>query len=531
MSDSIQVRIAPLYRGKWNNSTAYNKLDVVVYEPNKNTYICKQNAPAGTLPTNTAYFELYIDNSENVGLEQRVTNLENDVANLEITKIYEFGVRIYQGQASSSLTRLGDAAFLTANASKNGAAVTNDFDELPIFSEIKRTKRHKTTHALLAVKGDADFDIVSGEEMVDYPDTYWKFEEAEDHSYFDMYVCNVQKSGYTKVPKFSVGAYPLSVDENGNIQTKAGYAAEGWKGLTTWRSAVASAYGEGACLLDWRYDLITALYLIEFADYNSQAKLGQGHCSHRNNIANDKSLLAETNTNRIVVSTAVGNYFNVGEYVQLGTSDGGRQVAYNRKITAKETYNDGTISGVALILSGNSFNTTTSVGIQTQAQECGDTDDVQASSGCMANDGKHGVKYRHFERNSIFDWIDGRTIKNGVIYECTDPTEYVSDKTTSPYEALSYGVPSSGNNGYITKLGFDKNHPFCRMTEEAGGTGSGSSSYVTDYSWWNPSGTFACRVGGYPSFGANDGLFSWHLANGSSNAIWHCGARVLMYQI
>lgn len=531
MSDSIQVRIAPIYKGKWDSTVAYKKLEVVVYETNKNTYICKQNAPAGTLPTNTTYFELYIDNSENVSLNQRVTNLENAVDNLENTKIYEFGVRIYQGQASSSLTRLGDAAFLTANASKNGEAVTNDFDNLPIFSEIRRTKRHKTTHALLAVKGDADFDLVEGEEMLDFPDTYWKFEEAEDHSYFDMYVCNVQKSGYKKINKFSVGAYPLSVDENGNIQTKAGYAAEGRKGLTTWRSAVASAYGEGACLMDWRYDLITALYLIEFADYNSQAKLGQGHCSHRNSWANSMLLVEESSTNRVIVSQATANYFNAGEYIQCGTSADGGQIFKNRKITGKEAYSSGGVTGVAITVDGDAFDTTTSCGIQTQAQECGDTADVQASSGCMADDGKHGVMYRGFERNSIFDWIDGRTVKNGVIYECTDPTEYVSDKTTSPYEEVGYGVPSPSGSGYATKLGFDINHPFCRMVEEAGGSGSGSSSYVTDYAYWNPSGTFACRVGGPPIYGAFVGLFYWGLNTGSSAATWNCGARVLMYQI
>lgn len=531
MSESITVRIAPKYLGQWDANTAYVKLDVVVYDVDKNTYICKQNAPAGTLPTNTDYFELYIDNSEQTSINQRLTNVESDVNTLKNTKIYEFGVRIYQGQASSSLTRLGDAAFLTANASKNGAAVTNDFDALPIFSEIKRTKRNKTTHALIAVKGDADYDLVTGEEMLDFPDTYWKFEEAEDHSYFDMWVCNVPMSGYTKVNKFSVGAYPLSVDENGNIQTKAGYPAEGWKGLTTWRSAVDTAYGEGACLMDWRYDLITALYLIEFADYNSQAKLGQGHCSHRNSRTNDVLLVAEEDVNRVIVSTTTASKFDVGEYIQCGTSDGGAQVFKNRKITAKANYSSGGVTGVAITVNGDAFTTSTSAALQTQAQECGDTNGVQASSGCMADDGKHGVMYRGFERNSIFDWIDGRTIKNGAIYECTDPTEYVSDKVTSPYEQVGYSVPSSSGNGYATKLGFDKNHPFCRMTEEAGGSGSGSSSYVTDYAYWNSNGTFACRVGGTPVTGASDGFFYWILNAGSSAATWFCGARVLMYQI
>lgn len=457
------------------------------------------------------------------------TEIRNEIEELKSQKIFKFGVRIYHGQSATTCTRLGDAVGLVANASKNGQAVRNDFDSMPIFRDIRKVKRHKTTHKLLAIKGDADYDLVDGEEMVDFPDTYWKFEEAEDKSYLDMWVSNAHISGYSKVDKFSVGAVPLSIDGEGNLQTKSGFVPGSRKGIIAWRTAVKTNYGDEAALLDWHYDLILNLYLIEFADFSNQAILGNGHCSHRNSWANDKVLLDEQNTNRVVVSQTTANYFNVGENIQCGTSADGGQIFTDRKIVSKENYSDGTITGVAITVDGTSFNVTNACGIQTQAQECGDTNSVQASSGCMSNDGKHGVMYRGFERNSIFDWIDGINIKNGVIYQSTDPSKYASNKYDDSYEALSYGVPNEGvNSGYIKRLGFDKNHPFCKLQKEYGG---GSLTHITDYGYSNPDGERAALVGGSPTSGAYDGLFYWNLNHAPSTATWYCGARVLMYQI
>lgn len=461
-----------------------------------------------------------------VEINTNIENLKSDVQKIDSKIVKEFGVRYYYGQAPTNLERLGDAIGMTANATKNGAAVVNDFDNEDIFKDIIEVKRDKVTHKLLAVKGDADYDEIDAEVMIDYPDTYWKFEEAKDKTYLDIWVCNVQKAGYFKVDKFSVGKYPLSLNSEGKLQTRSGFPAEGWKGLTTWRDSVNAEFGEGACLLDWRYDLISALYLIEFADYHTQSTMGQGHCSFRYNFATDKSLLAEENTNRIVINTSGGNAFIVGQRVIIGTTDGGTQIAKYRKIVSKENYSQDGITGVSITVDGAPFTTTTACSIMSCAQDTGSTDGIQASSGCMANDGKHGSCYRGLEKNSIYDWIDGRAIVNRIIKTCYDPTKYISTGFEG-YEDLDYQIPEK-TNGYIKTLGFDRNHPFCRMTKEYGGS---SSTHITDYGWSNPSGMFACRVGGGPSSGASAGLFYWHLYTGASAAAWNCGARVLMYQI
>lgn len=48
-------------RGDWNSSTVYEVLDAVSYAGG--LYIAKQAVPANTLPTNTTYWQLAIDNN------------------------------------------------------------------------------------------------------------------------------------------------------------------------------------------------------------------------------------------------------------------------------------------------------------------------------------------------------------------------------------------------------------------------------------------------------------------------------------
>ena len=444
----------------------------------------------------------------------------------ENKKVYNCGVRIYRGQSSSALTRLGDAVGKTAAATLDGSYVANDFDNIPPFSLIREEKRHKTTHKILSIKGDSDYSSVDGEVMIHFPDTYWKFEEAADKSYYDMWVSNVLQAGYFKVDEFCVGKYPLVDDNNNVLCTKSGYQAKGWTSLTSFRSAVAAAYGANACLMDWRYDVICSLYLIEFADFNSQTKLGQRQSTFRYNFANDKALIAENNTNRIIINTTGGNAFIVGQQIGLGTSDGGTQIAKCRTITSKANYSEGGVTGVAITFDGDPVNITTSVAIMTYAQFTGTTDNVLASSGSTSNNGKVAACYRGFETNSIFDWIDGMAEVNGVYKVCYDPSRY-SSTDLSGYEDVDIDFPAV-TSGYIKDLGFDINNPFCRRPSELGG---GSSTYVTDYCWNNPSGAFGCRVGGNPTNGAPDGLFCFHETGGFGATPWSCGARVLLYNL
>lgn len=51
-------KVGMVTKGAWSNTTAYEALDVVTY--NNGLYISKQDVPAGTLPTNTNFWQVAI---------------------------------------------------------------------------------------------------------------------------------------------------------------------------------------------------------------------------------------------------------------------------------------------------------------------------------------------------------------------------------------------------------------------------------------------------------------------------------------
>lgn len=55
-------RVKPIYRGEYSAGAAYQPLDFVRY--GNLLYICKQAAPAGTLPTNATYFDVITDQGD-----------------------------------------------------------------------------------------------------------------------------------------------------------------------------------------------------------------------------------------------------------------------------------------------------------------------------------------------------------------------------------------------------------------------------------------------------------------------------------
>ncbi len=49
-------KVGIVMKGTWSSGTTYEALDAVTY--NSGTYIAKQSVPAGTLPTNTTYWQV-----------------------------------------------------------------------------------------------------------------------------------------------------------------------------------------------------------------------------------------------------------------------------------------------------------------------------------------------------------------------------------------------------------------------------------------------------------------------------------------
>ena len=449
-------------------------------------------------------------------VDARIEELEADVDNIETTRGHVYGIRRkITSNSSSAWERLFDSIGKTATATKNGGTVQNDFDNLAPWSEIKSCNYDLTTKKINAWFGDANFkfDGTNGDVFTHIPKTYWKIYQDNDYDY--VLLADYPRAGFMEVDGFFIGRYNASVVSD-VLHSYSGLVPTTNKTIGQFRT-LANALGSNFSQLDWRYFVLQMLYLVEYADYNSQSKLGNG-VQNRKYL---KTLVAESNTNRAIIGSSSGYY--VGQIIRIGTSDGGTQVADARKITAIEAYDEDGVTGYALTFDGAAVNIAVDNFVCTMAQETGQCDSLGMKSGCLNNDGYHSVIYRGVENifANIYAWVDGINIKDNLAYICKDHSEYASDKFTDPYKPLAY--TNCNTNGNPKTLGLDVDEPFFRFPTEVGG---GSSTYMCDYYYQN-TGNRVALVGGF-YYGAYDGLWSWDLSSTSSVANWGIGARVLI---
>lgn len=449
--------------------------------------------------------------------ETRMAAVESKIEELDKTRGHVYGVkRKISSNTSTSWERILDSVGKVANATKNGETVTNDFDSLAPWADIKSCNYDLSTNKIKAWYGDANFkfDGTNGDVFTYIPKTYWKIYQEDGYDY--VLLADYQKSGFTEVDGFFTGRY------NGSVVSDVLHSYSGLVPTTNKTRAqfrtLANALGSNFSQLDWRYLVLQMLYLVEYADYDSQTKLGKGIQSRRNLQA----LAAENDTNRAIVSSSSG-YF-VGQIIRIGTSDGGTQVANERKITAIEAYSENDVTGYALTFDGAAVNIAIGNYVCTMAQTTGQCDDLGMKSGCLNNDGYHSVIYRGIENlfAQIFQFVDGLNIKDHVAYICKDHSQYADNVFVAPYKALSY--TNSETSGYTTELGLDVDEPFFRFPTAVGG---GSDKYTADYYYQN-TGNRVARVGGSFDDGAICGLWSWYFSNVSSAATWYLGCRVLI---
>lgn len=458
-----------------------------------------------------------IKNKTFQSVDARIEELEEDVDKIETTRGHVYGIRRkITNNSSSAWERIFDSVGKVANATKNGGTVQNDFDSLAPWSDIKSCNYDLTTKKIKAWFGDANFkfDGSNGDVFTYIPKTYWKIYQENDYDY--VLLADYPRAGFMEVDGFFTGRYNGSVVSD-VLHTYSGLVPTTSKTIGQFRT-LANALGNEFSQLDWRYFVVQMLYLVEYANYNSQSMLGNG-VMNRKYL---KTLIAENNTNRVVIGSASGYY--VGQIIRIGTSDGGTQVADARKITAIEAYDDGTVTGSAITFDGAAVNIAVDNFVCTMAQITGQCDALGMKSGCINNDGYHSMIYRGIENifANIWQWVDGINIKDHLAYICKDHSKYASDKFDGDYKPLAY--TNCDTNGNPKKLGLDVDEPFFRFPTEIGG---GTSTYMCDYYWQN-TGNRVALVGGSFNGGAYDGLWYWSFGNSSSGANWHFGARVLI---
>lgn len=185
-----------------------------------------------------------------------------------INKVY--GIKRSLTTSSSAWERTNDSVGLNANATFDGTDVVNDFDNLYPWSKIK-TVNMADNGTINAQIGDVNFkfDGTNGEVMTYIPPFYWK--RWQDSSYEYIQISNNTFDGASYSEGFYVGRYTTS----SGTHSKSGVTSQVSTNITNFRTQ-ARAKGTGWQQMDYHYLLLQMLYLVEYADYNSQTKLGQG---------------------------------------------------------------------------------------------------------------------------------------------------------------------------------------------------------------------------------------------------------------
>ena len=545
ITEKIQAKVSFIFKNTdAKNGFYFREIGLFAIDPDTKAKVLYAYTNAGTTAEyiNNSITEkiekhisinVIVDNAQNVNItldENQIYVTEKEMREAikeAITKKGNlYGIkRKVNDNTSAAWERTDDAIGLIAKATKNGEPVQNDFDSRYPWSEIISYNYDVTKKKINAYYGDPTFkfDGTNGEVLTRVPEFYWKREIMDGYEY--IYIADYAIAGFNKSEQFSIGRYDSCIDGEGKLHSFSGYSPSTNKNITEHRSA-AKLLSDEFCMLDYRYFLLQMLYLVEYANFNSQLQLGNGIVSLRRN-SEDVALVAGNSTNTIVIPTNTD--FFLGQQIDItGTLDN-RSIAKDRTITKIVEYSKDTIEGTAITFDGEAVDIQLGNIIQSCAQKEGSCDKLGMKSGCLNNDNKHGVIYRGIENifGNVYNWVDGINIKDYQAYICKKPKEYISDKFEAPYEKLGY-INCKEKDMYIKKLGYDERNPEIALPIEIGG-GAGSSSGMCD-GYVSADKNRVARVGGHFSGGAAAGLWFWVCDIDSAIPGLLFGARLLKNQ-
>lgn len=379
------------------------------------------------------------------------------------------------------------------------------------------------TGETIAYIGEPGYDPTKYMVLTEYPGYYLK--RWRDDTYEYVQISAGAFAGAVYIEPWEWGRYPSSLMGSKHV-SMSGKHPDCRINRATVR-ARSKAAGEGYYSMDstsyWAYSM---LVLVKYASLNTQEKVCKGYYYLRY-TDQDKALVAEQSTNRIVIALATAaNEYLVGNAVEIGTSLGGAQVAKQRLITRVEDYSNGSVTGKAIYFDGDPVNIAVGNIISHCANISGTTDSLGMRDGCLVNDGKHAMLLLGHEHNGQYAFVDNVNRYQDKLYVCYDNTatkDNVGD-TDPNYKALSFTFPTT--SGWQLLEGFDPEHQLEMWCEKLGGSsvGKGNGAYL----WSNNNAAwYVLFVFGDANIGANAGLPCVNGNSGSGNAYWNFGGVLL----
>lgn len=495
------------------------------------------------------------------------------------------------GGSSPTLTRLWDAAGLTATPGTDEAAGSSGFDKYPVFNRKKcvgswSVVEGKAVFTPQAYYGDADYaeDGTMGDYVcVDVPPVYW-YEDKENGI---IGISGSAASGWKP--------HPVCVDKDGNVREhtylpcyalalKDGHAVSlpglhNYAGTYRGNWNAARTYGDGSAFANLaiiepssvdHYEWL--MQTIEFATQNMQTIMN-GAVSLRF-VSND-TIYAVPGANKIVVTSAIGGNYVVGQAIAIGGGQWDSQnLARYRNITAIQNCNaDGSLneSGTYKLITydGDDYSANITAGTTllfsrpwitgaTQGYASGISAVLGHTGSPVSNsNGKYPMLYRWRENTygnqnmTCLDLMDVR-VEDGEdqyklqwyhnpdlqhlgaakYFPSADAKPDLTDLTTEAngWKMLGVETPKGSYvNGYIKEESADNQWPHVRVPTLT--TGGSSTTYFADYAYLVHSSVVrAVRRRGSLIYGAYSGPRYVEADYAPSSGYWYYGSGLFFTQ-
>ena len=430
-------------------------------------------------------------------------------------------------KTSAQMSRYGKAAGITTtttNFTNNGSAnenYDNPFDSIYPWSGRKLCNIDLPTYMSLE-SGDSITDCVTaweGDSGFSYNDPYgvWVYTPEfwgrayDDDSYRYFEVSPNEQNGFVHYPESIKGKWVGGVVKSLTIGGASKECLLPTIGIPTGGSksigALHTCAKNWGATLDnrWTYDATALLYIVEFANYNVQSKLGSGV----SDLYNESNTVTAVSGSTLTASATSPAYI-ANAIIDIGSKQGTISAVDGTSITVDFELEESDV-GQAIKIHGMA-----------------NYDDMMGSkSGYIGTNSKSHSYYRGEEfYGNMFTYILGiyRDGATNHVWVASSPEEADNYDALDKSVHLDTGITLAGTSGYVKSFGISSARnlfavPCCT---EIGGS---SSAPVGDYHYVNE--TTASRllvVGGDAYYGAACGFSGyWYVYSG--NAFWDYVAR------
>ena len=459
--------------------------------------------------------------------------------------IHQWGVEI-PATSEPECKRLYDAEGMTAAAHLGSydPDLKNDFDDVFLMkARGERINYDIANRKILAIEGDSNFklDGTNGDVFVRQI-AHWHKREILSDGREIRAIADGPLPGYNYVPERLIPCYLTSAADAGsenNDGTGTLRSVSGARPLTSvsLQNFYTKAQNTGCILMDMNTWADQAdMMLIEFATRNIQAAIGNGFSSGTYTNTHT-ALMAESDTNRVVLTTAQANTYVVGQRISISTAAYGTDVARFRKLLST-TVVDEEQGWSALEFDGDPVTIAVGNYVTGNMMDCGGSNDIVIGSGYIGTNGKAQVKYRGVEDvyGNVFQGLLG-VLKVGThppIYYYCDKPDYYGFEINDNWREIARRTDGDPE-GYVKEVFGDMTAPLATSLIAKTTTGASSATYWCDYYYRTaipevpePSRVCVPFFGGSWNGGSICGPWYGFWFYAPSSSFWFYGARPLV---